>query len=302
MAYHCTSTRRRTIRTVLRHQFLAVALVAATLAAPARAATCFDAQLPQTPWAAQAAAAAVRLVASLPDGRPFASASGMVVAGSAATDGHNRILTAAHVARTLQEHSGAWLAVFSSGGRYLGRAGLAAHAAPGPAFGLAGSDDVVGLRFGDAAVLEMLAFAPGGEATYAAIAGVPLAAHQPRALLQGQFARPAGVDHGVSGAGVVADGTIIGVMAFKAQDKSMPAVRIAGGDAARPPPAPSRTIKLPREAQGFAQPVIDPSLLAALGGAGRAVEHARAMAPLAVFVPGFISNACIGFRATMAPA
>jgi hypothetical protein len=287
---------------VRRHRLLALVLSLAALAAPARAATCFDAQLPQAPWAAQAAAAAVRLVASLPDGRPFASASGMVVAGSAASGGHNRMLTAAHVARTLQEHQGAWLAVFSSGGRYLGRADLAARAAPGPAFGLAGGDDLVGLRFGDAAVLEMQAFAPGGEAAYAAIAGVPLAAHQPRALLQGEFTRPAGIDHGVSGAGVVANGTIIGVMAFKAQDTAMPEVRIAGGDAARPPPAPTRTIRLPREAQGFAQPVIDPTLLAALGGAGRAVEHARATTPLPVFVPGFISNACIGFRATMAPA
>jgi hypothetical protein len=32
------------------------------------------------------------------------------------------------------------------------------------------------------------------------------------------------------------------------------------------------------------------------------VEHTRATAPLPVFVPGFISNACIGFQATMGPA
>jgi hypothetical protein len=285
----------------------ALALAAPALPATAGAPTCFDGQLPQTQWAARAAEAAVRLVAALPDGRAFAAASGMVVAGSATAAGNgpgggNRILTAAHVVRTLSEHPGAWLAVYASSGRYLGRAVLAARAAPGPAFGLVGSDDVVGLRFGDAAVLEMAAFAPGGAAAYAAIAGVPLAPRQPRALLQGRFATPAGIDHGVSGAGVVANGAIIGVMAFKAQDKTMPAVAILAGDAAAPAPAPQRTVHLPREAEGFAQPVIDAALLSALGQAGRSVEHTRDTAPLPVFVPGFISNACIGFRATMGPA
>jgi len=280
------------------------ALLFATLAtaAPAQAGTCFDGQLPAAPWAARAAEAAVRLVAALPDGRPFAFASGMVVAGSAAGTGGNRILTAAHVARTLQEYPGAWLAVFGSDGRYLGRASIAARAAPGPAFGLAGSDGVVGLRFGDAAVLEMAAFAPDAAGAYAAIAGLPLAPLQPRALLAGRFAIPAGIDHGVSGAGVVADGAIVGVMAFKAQDRAMPAVSVTAGDAAGPAPAAHRVVKLPREADGFAQPVIDPSLLAALGSAGNSVAHTRAMAPLAVFVPGFVSSSCVGFRATMRPA
>jgi hypothetical protein len=280
------------------------ALIVATLALapPARAATCFDGQLPAAPWAAQAAEAAVRLVAALPDGRPFAFASGMVVAGSGGMGGSNRILTAAHVARTLQEYSGAWLAVYSSGGRYLGRASLAARAAPGPAFGLSGNDGVVGLRFGDAAVLQMAAFAPDAASAYAAIAGVPLAPLQPRALLAGRFAQPAGIDHGVSGAGVVADGAIVGVIAFRAQNLDMPAVSIAAGDAARPAPAAHRTVRLPREADGFAQPVTDPALLAALGTAGRSVAPTRATAPLAVFVPGFVSSTCVGFRATMRPA
>jgi len=287
---------------VMRHHIAAMCLTALALASPARAATCFDAQLPATPWGAQAAAAAVRLIAALPDGRPFAAASGMVVAGSGGANGSNRILTAGHVARTLTEHAGAWLGVYSSSGRYLGRAVLAARAAPGPAFGLAGSGRVVGLRFGDAAVLEMAGFAPDGAAAYADIAGMPLAPRQPRALLQGNFALPAGIDHGVSGAGVVADGAIVGVMAFKALDKTMPSIAIAAGDALHPAPAPARRVRLPREAQGFAQPVIDASLLAALGVAGRAVGRDRATAPLAVYVPGYISNACIGFRATMRPA
>ncbi len=159
-----------------------------------------------------------------------------------------------------------------------------------------------GLRFGDAAVLHMAAFAPGGEAAYAAIAGVPLAPLQPRALLAGRFAEPAGIDHGVSGAGVVADGAIVGVIAFKALDRDMPAVSVTAGDAARPAPAASRTVRLPRQADGFAQPVIDPTLLAALGAAGQSVGQARATAPLAVFVPGFVSSTCIAFRATMRPA
>jgi hypothetical protein len=286
----------------MRHRVAAILLAGLALASPARAATCFDGQLPAVPWAARAAAAAVRLVAALPDGKPFAAASGMVVADSAGPGGRNRILTAAHVARTLQDQPGAWLAVFSSDGRYLGRAALAARAAPGPAFGLAGSNDVVGLRFGDAAVLEMTGYAPDGAAAFTAIAGMPLAPRQPRALLQGRFATPAGIDHGISGAGVIADGAIVGVMAFKAQDKAMPVVQVVAGDAARPPPAPGRTIHLPREAHGYAQPVIGASLLAALGAAGRAVQRTRATAPLSVFVPGFISNACIGFRATMGPA
>ena len=274
---------------------------------PARAATCFDGQLPRTHWAAQAAEAAVRLVLAAADGRAFAFASGMVVADSGGQrgtnqSGPNRILTASHVARILQEHPGAWLAVYSSTGRYLGEAVLAARAAPGPAFGLHGNEDVVGLRFGDAAVLEMVAFSPGGRAAYAAIAGVPLAPRQPRALLAGRFAMPAGIDHGVSGAGVVANGAIVGVMAFGARDTDAPAVAVSAGDAAAPPPAPHRLIRLPREAEGFAQPVVDSSLLAALGPAGRTVERTRDTDRLAVFVPGFISSACIGFRATMGPA
>jgi hypothetical protein len=282
----------------MRHLLAALLLIAT----PASAATCFDGQAPRAEWASRAAEAAVRLVAALPDGRAFANASGMVVAGSAGSAGRNRILTAAHVARLLTEYPGAWLAVFSSGGRYLGRAELAARAAPGPAFGLGGGLDVVGLRFGDAAVLDMAAFAPGGAAAYAAIAGVPLAPRQPRALLQGAFSTPAGIDHGVSGAGVVADGFIVGVMAFKALDRAMPAVAIMAGDATSPPPAPRRNVRLPRQAEGFAQPVIDTSLLAALGAAGRAVGKIRATAAQPVFVPGFVSDACVGFRATMGPA
>jgi hypothetical protein len=284
----------------MRHRLAALIVATVAFAPPARAATCFDGQLPSAPWAARAAEAAVRLVAALPDGRPFAFASGMVVAGSGGAGGGNRILTAAHVARTLQDYPGAWLAVYSSGGRYLGRADLAARAAPGPAFGLAGNDGVTGLRFGDAAVLHMVGFAPGAEAAYAAIAGVPLAPLQPRALLEGRFVQPAGIDHGVSGAGVVADGAIVGVIAFKALDKNMPAVSVAARDAARP--AAPRTVRLPRQADGFAQPVIDPALLAALGAAGQSFEHARATAPLAVLVPGFVSSTCVAFRATMRPA
>ncbi len=282
-------------------RILAALIVAAcAVAVPAQASTCFDGQLPRAEWAAKAAEAAVRLVAALPDGRSFANASGMVVAASGGNAGPNRILTAAHVARTLTEHPGAWLAVYSSAGRYLGRADLAARAAPGPAFGLGGGLDVVGLRFGDAAVLQMTAFAPGAAAAYAAIAGLPLAPRQPRALLQGEFATPAGIDHGVSGAGVVADGSIIGVMAFKALDRAMPVVAVQAGDADSA--SASRRVRLPREAEGFAQPVIDHSLLAALGAAGRTVQRVRSTAASPVFVPGFISNACIGFRATMGPA
>ena len=290
------------LRVTMHHRCLLFALAALAFAAPARAATCFDGQVPNAPWGPQAAEAAVRLIASLPNGQAFAAASGMVVAGSAQAAGENRILTAAHVARTLGEHPGAWLAVFSSRGMYLGRADLAAHAAPGPAFGLVANDNFIGLRFGDAAVLRMAAFAPGGAAAYSAIAGVPLAPQQPRGLLEGRFVTPAGIDHGVSGAGVVSDGAIVGVMAFKAQDHAMPAVSVAAGDATSAAPAARRTVRLPREAEGFAQPVIDPSLLAALGTAGQTVAHIRAVAPLAVFVPGFIKNACVGFRATMKPA
>jgi hypothetical protein len=287
----------------MRHQAkAALAVLALTLrlaGAPAGAATCFDGQLPPAAWADAAALAAVRLVAALPDGHPFVNASGMVVAHSGMP---NRILTAAHVARTMQERPGAWLAVYSSRGFYLGRASLAARAAPGPAFGLAGGGDAVGLRFGDAAVLRMSAFAPGGSAAYAAITGLPLGARQPRGLLEGVFSVPAGVDHGVSGAGVVADGAIVGVMVFKALNPAMPAVPVRGGDAGPAWAGPPRAIRLPRRATGYAQPVIDGTVLAGLGAAGRAVGGPRAAGPLSVFVPGYVQGACIGFRARMGPA
>lgn len=280
---------------------LRAAMLALLAAAPAQAASCFDGQLPNTAWAEPAAQAAVRLVAMLPDGRAFANASGMVVADSA--EGHgNRIITAAHVARTLQEQPGAWLAVYSSRGAYLGRAAVAAHAAPGPAFGLANGGDALGLRFGDAAVLEFSGFAPGGAAAYAAIAGLPLAPAQPRALLEGVFAAPAGLDHGVSGSGVVADGAIVGIVVFKALDPAMQLVSVSGGDATRPWPAARRTIRLPRRATAYAQPVIDGGVLAGLGRAGRAVGKQRAAGALSVFVPGFVQDACVAFRARMGPA
>lgn len=281
-------------------------LLAASLLAPpaARAASCFDGQLPAgAAWADTAAQSAVRLVAALPDGRPFATASGMVVAGSGMP---NRMVTAAHVVRSLSEHAGAWLAVYSARGLYLGRAQLAARAAPGPAFGLKGGGDAIGLRFGDAAAIQMDSFAPGAAAAYAAIPGIPLAPVQPHAMLEGVFSVPAGVDHGISGAGVVADGAIVGVMAFKALDRTMPLVSVNAGDAvaALPhgePPKP-RAVRLPRQAIGYAQPVIDPALLAGLGAAGHAVGAPRGTAPLQVFVPGFIKSACIGFRGWMHPA
>jgi hypothetical protein len=176
------------------------------------------------------------------------------------------------------------------------------RAAPGPAFGLAGGGDAVGLRFGDAAVLEMTGFSRDGARAYAAIAGLPLAAQQPRALLEGVFAAPAGVDRGVSGSGVVADGAIVGIVVFKALDRAMPLVRVAGGDAARPWPASSRTVRLPREATGYAQPLVDTTVLAGLGAAGRVVGKDRAAGRLDVFVPGFVQNACVGFFASMGPA
>jgi hypothetical protein len=284
----------------------ALALILLLAAVPAHATTCFAGQLPAAAWAEAAAQAAVRLVAMLPDGRGFATASGMVVAGSGAP---NRILTAAHVVRTLQEHAGAWLAVFSSGGRYLGEARLAARAAPGPAFGLAtggGNGDAAGLRFGDAAAIAMTRFAQGGAAAYAAIAGLPLAPTQPGGLLEGVFTSPAGVEHGISGAGVVANGWIVGVMAFKATDDAMATVRVSAGDAtATPPPrgpARLRAIRLPRQATGYAQPATDPALLAGLGSAGRSVGAQRTTGSLAVFVPGYVQDGCVGFRGRMHPA
>lgn len=278
----------------------AIILCAMVLAGPpARAETCFDRHLPPAApgWMAEAARAAVRLVGVLPDGRGFASASGIVVAGSGTP---NRMLTAAHVLRAVQQQRGAWLAVFASTGVYLGRASLAARATPGPAFGLVRGGQAAGLRFGDAAVIDIAAFAPGGAAAYAAIAGVRLAPIQPRGLLEGVFATPAGVDHGVSGAGVVVDGGIVGVMAFKQVDTAMPTVATAGGDAARPPR--ERAVALPRQSVGFAQPATDAGLLAALGPAGRTVGRQRGTGMLRVFVPGYIGGACFGFTARMRPA
>ena len=211
----------------------------------------------------------------------------------------------AHVVATLDLHRGAWLAVYSSRGQYLGRATLAARAAPGPAFGLAAGSDAVGLRFGDTAVLDMAAFAPGAAEAYHRIAGLPLAAVQPRAMLEGVLAVPAGVDHGVSGAGVVVDGAIAGVMAFKAIDAAMKLVTIRAGDAVAQPranvPAPLRSIRLPRQATAYAQPVIDNAVLAGLGTAGQRVGAVRSTLAVEVFVPGFVHDACVGFRGQMQP-
>ncbi len=272
------------------------------LGLPAAAgASCFDGQFPPMRWAAAAASSAVRLVLTQPDGRAFGVASGVVVARSGdAADPRNRLLTAGHVLRDVASVPGSVLAVYGSDGALLGTARAAAAAAPGPAFGLRDRAAPSGLRFGDIAVLRMQAFAPGGAGRFAAIPGLRLAPAQSAGLLRGDVADPAGVDPGVSGAGVLGrDGRLLGIMAAKLDDPSVQQVSVLAGD---PSGLGGVVLNLPLHAIGYATPIADPLILAALGRAGAQVRQARAPLRPSVLIPGYPRGACVVFRAVMGPA
>lgn len=272
----------------------------ALLLLPALAhANCFNGQLPQPEWGQAAAASSLRLVLMQPNGQPFGAASGVVVASSGTSrDPGNRVLTAGHVVREVARVPGAWLAAWSSDGVFLGRLETVAEASPGPASRLSAHNVPGGLRSGDAAVLRMAAPSPDGARLYPAIPGLRLAQRQPTGLLVGEFRTPAGIDPGASGAGAIAsDGTLLGVTAFKAIDRTASRVQLLEPDAAG---GPARLIRLPEQAQGYATTLADPAILAALGQAGQ-VGRARGPLRLHVTVPAYVAGACVVFRAAMGP-
>lgn len=275
-------------------------LFAAAVSGPAAAAGCFDGQLPPAPWAAIAAQASVRVMLVRADGRPFGAASGVVVAGSGtASDANNRLLTAGHVVRDLRAQPGGWIAIYSSAGIYLGTATSVALGSPGPAFGLVGAVQPGGLHFGDVAVLRMSAFTPEGAPAFAAIAGLKLAQAQPPGLLRGAVSVPAGIDPGVSGAGVIGpDGGLLGVMAFKEVDAA-PLVEVLAG---RDDGGGRMRLRLPRHAVAYATPLADGAILAALNAAGRQVKRSSRPWRVQVLVPAYLKGACVAFRAVMGPA
>ena len=262
-------------------------------------ASCFSGQLPQPDWGQAAAASSLRLELMQSNGQRFGSASGVVVASSGTSgDPADRVLTAGHVVREVARMPGAWLAAWSSGGVFLGRLETAAEASPGPAFRLSAHNVPGGLRFGDAAVLRMAAPSADGARLYPAIPGLRLAPRQPTGLLVGEFRTPAGIDPGASGAGVIAsDGTLLGVMAFKAIERTASRVQLLEPDAAGGPP---RMIRLPEQGRGYATTLADPAILAALGQAGQ-VGRARGPLRLHVTVPAYVAGACVVFRAAMGP-
>ncbi len=281
-------------------RLLALLFVAAAAASSPAAATCFDGQIPPAPWAAAAARAAVRVMLVRADGRPFGAASGVVVAGSGTTsDANDRLLTAGHVVRDLRAQPGGWIAIYDSAGIYLGTATSAALGSPGPAFGLVGAVQPGGLHFGDVAVLRMSAFTPEGAPAFAAIAGLPLARAQPPGLLRGEVSVPAGIDPGVSGAGVIGpDGGLLGVMAFKEKDDAPPVEVLAGRDDG----GGRMRVRLPRHAVAYATPLADRAILAALNAAGRRVARGSRPWRAQVLVPAYLKGACVAFRAVMGPA
>lgn len=279
---------------------LAGPLLALALIHPAGAATCFDGQWPALRWARGASRAAVRLVLTRADGSAFGVASGAVVASSGdAADPGNRILTAGHVLRDLASVPDSRLAVYGSDGAFLGTAGAAAKAAPGPAFGLKDKAPPPGLRFGDIAVLRIVTFAPDSASRFAAIPGLRLARAQPAGLLRGDVADPAGVDPGVSGAAVLSgDGRLLGIMAAKLDDPSVAQVSIPAGD---PNGGGPLWLTLPAHAVGYATPITDPLILNALGRAGAGVRPASAPVHGRMLIPGYPRGACVVFRAEMGP-
>ena len=104
-------------------------------------------------------------------------------------------------------------------------------------------------------------------------------------MLAGHFQVPSGVDHGASGAGVVDErGNVAAVLDAKIVDEAVPTVAVTGGDAytdvsaLEPSRVPPATVMLPQRTEGYAEPVSDPAILAALNGAARGVAAVRAPA------------------------
>lgn len=276
-----------------------VAGLAALLLPYVAHANCFNGQIPHPEWGRAAAASSLRLVLMQPSGQPFGAASGVVVASSGTSgDPSNRVLTAGHVVREVAGVRGAWLAAWSSDGVFLGRLEVAAEASPGPVARLSASNFSSG-RFGGAAALRLAEPSTDGARLYPAIPGLRLAQRQPSGLLAGEFGTPAGLDPGAAGAGVIAsDGTLLGVVAFKAVDRTASRVQLLEPDTAG---GPARLIRLPDHAPGYATTLADPAILAALGRAGQ-VGRARGPLRLHVTVPAYVAGACVVFRAAMGPA
>lgn len=257
---------------------------------------CFIGQLAGQAGANRAAAATLHMEVFKKDGRY--TGTGFVIRGSAAGSGHNRIITAGHVADDILQHGGMVEAVTSNGVR-IGYLDLVARPEPQPAV-------VNGYRMkdNDIAVLEVRGFHPGGREAFDAIEGIDLAATRPDRIIQGEFSSPAGVAGGASGSPVLVGGAAIGVLITSMSssadldgDKLWEGkVRVMGGspDVA----GASAEVDLPTHSVSFAEPITHPEVLAALGAAG-----ARPGRPGTDFPDTLITampkRACIAYRGSM---
>ena len=270
------------------------------VAGPARAAaarsgssgTCFGAQAEGLPAAEAAKVSTVSLAiapdvpGNIPD---FASglprASGFVVAGSDAGGG-NRIVTARHVAlyRTLVSGE-ARIHVLDSRGRYIGVARVVATASePRPGRG-------------DAAVLEISKWAPGGHDAFAGITGLSFAATGIGGY-SGVAGIPAGLFLGGSGAALVdpTSGLALGILTGALPTAAT--VDVTAGDIRRMWGDPSHGFSASayrlRAMAGYWAEALPPELLPALGIQAASFEHAAPSAsrPREGFIASFSETAC----------
>lgn len=273
---------------------------------------CFAGQVSGAPFMTRLAAAAVHIVT--PTGKGDKLGSGFVVRNSG-VPGHprNRIVTAGHVIDDILAEGGL-LQVVSSSGVRLGYADVVVRGKEARGF----AADSRGIVLGDIAVIEMRGWLPGGEAAFAAIEGVDVAAAQPSGQVEGLFSEPAGIVGGTSGSMMVdQDGEAAGVLIASATSSQelfgdplwSARVRVPAGSPNwqqfTQDGAPERKVVLPARSRSFAEPISDPRILEALGQAG-----AAAAAPGAprrrridrVAVVGYPAGDCVVYRGDVALA
>ena len=257
---------------------------------------CFAGQMPDAPHVNRAAAATLHIEVYKADGRYTGTA--FVVKGSAGSSGHNRILTAGHVADYILQQGGLNEAVTSNGVR-IGYLDLVARPRP--------QRSIVGGRYpmtnNDIAVMEVRGFVDGGREAFDAIEGIDLSPIRPDSIMQGQFTTPAGINGGASGSAILADGAAIGVLITSASSSAdldgdslwQSKVQVMAGN---PDVAGQRRqVALPSRSMTFAEPITHPEILAALGAAGKPAT--RPQTEFNTMVAAMPSGACVMYQGKM---
>lgn len=257
---------------------------------------CFGGQLPDVANINRAAAATLHIEVYKADGRYTGTA--FVIRGSAGPNGHNRVVTAGHVADYILQQGGLNEAVSSNGVR-IGYLDLVAR--PQPQRSLVGGR--YPMKNNDIAVMEFRGFVDGGREAFDAIEGIDLSPIRPDSVMQGEFTQPSGINGGASGSAILVDGAAIGVLITSASSSAdldgdklwQSKVQVMAGN---PDVAGQRReVSLPSRSMTFAEPITHPEILAALGAAGKPAT--RPQTDFSTQVAAMPSGSCVLYQGKM---